>query len=267
MAFAILLNEMVDLPMLEVAPIIAQAENIIYADATRALRDPTGFLAQNLPYNEAENICSQLNNVGIGCFVMDMARMYHPPDYQAVNTAVLQEDGLFVTDYYGGIIGMDWGDFVYMAVGRILPHKKESYTLGSSAEFDLEIRHTFTSPMSSMGGYVPADKGRKKEPSTTKRRDMVDLFFRSPNEAHLRVFSDGFNYGYLGQRIGMSSTQNFRLLVEDIVRFAPHVFGNRGTSSLLGNSPPRHMEYKNERIFDEENLWMLQIVYLNLNQQ
>ena len=93
------------------------------------------------------------------------------------------------------------------------------------------------------------------------------MFLKAPQEAHLRIFGDAFNYGYLGQRIGMSSAQNFRLLAEDIARFAPHVFGNRGTSSLLGNGPARDMEYKNERIFDEENLWMLQIVYLNLEQK
>ena len=78
--------------------------------------------------------------------------------------------------------------------------------------------------------------------------------------------SDGFNYGYLGSRIAASSNQNFRMLIEDIVRLAPHVFGNRGINSLLGNAAAHDLRYKDIRQFDEENLWMLQLVYLNLSQ-
>ena len=271
MGFAVLLNEMVDLPIDKVAPIIAQAENIIYADATRALRTPTGFLVKDLPRHEADSICNQLNNIGIGCFVMDMNRIYRPPNYYTINNAILQEDALFIGDYRGSMTALDWGNLVFISVGHILPHRKERYTLGSSSDTGIGagISATASITMYSMTGipYAPKQETQERKPKSTKAKHVLDMFLKAPNEAHLRIFSDGFNYGYLGPRIGMGSTQNFKLLVEDIVRFAPHAFGNRGVNVFLANGNPKDMQYKNMMVFDEENLWMLQIVYLNLNQQ
>ncbi len=272
MSFAVLLNEMRDIPMHEVAPIIAQAsETMILADVTRALRDPTGFLAKGLPHNEADTISRLLNDRGIGCFIMDENTMYHPPDHQILNTAVLREDSMIISDYYGRQTNIDWSNLVFIGVGKIMPHKKEQYTLGSTSDYDIRPSGGMAILPPGIGGggigYVPNEELRRKKPGKTKARHVLDMFLRAPQEAHFRAFSNAFNYGYLGRRIGMGSSQNFKLLVEDIVRFAPHVFGNKGTSALLGNGPRKDMEYPDERIFDEENLWMLQIVYLNLNQQ
>ena len=265
MGFAILLNELIDFPMDMAAPIIAQGEDIIYADATRALRDPTGFLVKNLPYNEANSICAQLNNIGIGCFVMDMSQFYHPPDYQNINTASINEDAFFISNYYGTMVPLHWSDLIYIAVGKILPHKKEKYTLGSQYDDGFDFSMTQIDTMRGTG-YVPNEPLHKKPAGKTKTRHVVDLFFKQPNESHYRIFSNGFNYSYLGHRIGISSGQNFRMLVEDIVHFAPHAFGNKGIGDFLNNGPPKDMSFKDMRIFDEQNLWMLQIVYLNLNQ-
>ncbi len=162
MGFAILLNEMVDLPVDKIAPIIAQAENIIYADATRALRTPTGFLVKDLPRHEADSICNQLNNIGIGCFVIDMNQIYHPPNYHTINNAILQEDAFFIGDYRGSMTGLDWGNLVFISVGHILPHRKERYTLGSSSDtnFGAGMSTAASMAMYSMTGipYFPKQK-------------------------------------------------------------------------------------------------------------
>ncbi len=268
MGFAILLNEMMDVPMHKVAPIIAQvAENMILGDATRALRNNTGFLAKDLPKNEADAIAQLLNNMGIGCFVMDMASLYHPPDYQSLNTATLQEDGLVTLDYYGRTTGLDWRNLMLMSVGRILPHSKPRYTLGNNTNIDIpQIRMGMYGPTigraARMGSEPPA-----REQQMTKAKYVLDLFYKHPQEVHFRITSDGFNYSYLESRVALNSSENFKLLVEDVARFAPHVFGNRGTNAFLTGGDRRQMEFKDFRVFDDENLWMLQLVCLNLEQQ
>ena len=125
MGFAVLLNEMVPLPLDRVAPIIAKAEHIVLADATRALRNPTGFLARNLLQAEAEMIAAELNSIGIGCFVIDDMTMYRPPDYVLVNTALLKEEGFHALDLYGNTAIFDWKNVMFISVGKIMPHRSE----------------------------------------------------------------------------------------------------------------------------------------------
>ena len=266
MGFAVLLNEMVPLPLDKVAPIIAKAEHIVLADATRALRNSTGFLVKNLLQSEAEMIAAELNSIGIGCFVLDDTTMYHPPEYILVNTALVKEDGFYAIDLYGNTAVFDWRNLIFISIGKIMPHKAERYNLGSdnSGEtFRQAARASFTLatgiPMS-FGETVP----QKKPAEMTKARFVLDLFFKSPQEAHFRIYGDGFNYGYLGSRLSLSSSQNFRFLVEDIVHSAPHSYGNKGLDSFLGRGAQKNTEYPDMKIFDEENLWMLQIVWINL---
>ena len=136
MGFAVLLNEMIKLPLDIVAPIIAKAEHIVLADATRVLRNSTGFLAKNLLRDEADMIAGELNNIGIGCFVLDDMAMYHPPDCILLNTALLKDDAFHAIDLFGNVAGFDWKNIMFISVGKILPHKAERYTLGSDFQFE-----------------------------------------------------------------------------------------------------------------------------------
>jgi hypothetical protein len=266
MGFAVLLNEKMKVPLDKAAPIIAKAEHVIYADATRALRNQTGFLAKNIAQAEAEQIAVELNAIGIGCFVLDESSMYFPPDYYLLNTAILREDGFQAMDLRGNTIAFDWQNLMFISVGKILPHKAERYTLGSDSDFSQPSQYRMLHLPKLGGSIEPTAMEPKKTIEITKARFALDIFLKPPQEAHFRIFGDGFNYGYLGNRIGMASSQNFKILVDDFVRLAPHAFGNKGLDAFLGKSMPRNMEYPDQRLFDEENLWMLQIVWLNLNQ-
>ena len=221
MGFSVLLNEMIPLPLDKVAPIIAKAEHIVLADATRALRNSTGFLAKNLLQSEAEMIAAELNSIGIGCFILDDTTMYHPRDYILVNTALVQEDGFHVIDLYGNTAVFDWRNVMFISVGKIMPHQAEKYNLGSdnSGEtFRQVARASFTFatgiPVMSFGEPVTP---QRKPAEMTKARFVLDLFFKPPQEAHFRIYGDGFNYGYLGSRITLSSSQNFKILIEEEV--------------------------------------------------
>jgi hypothetical protein len=74
-------------------------------------------------------------------------------------------------------------------------------------------------------------------------------------------------YACLGSRVTQRADENFRMVVEDVVRYATQCFGSRGLNAFLEGAPPRTYTYDGIRQFDEENLWLLQKIYLNLRAQ
>lgn len=75
------------------------------------------------------------------------------------------------------------------------------------------------------------------------------LVFRDPSEG-LRLYHEGANYEYLGERKKTSSTANFRLLVEDLLRYAPDAFQTTATQAWLVNGPLSLFAFNSEQEFE-----------------
>jgi hypothetical protein len=119
MPYAILLNELIPLDIQKTARILAKAEHIVYADATRKVSTCRGILAEGLPFHEAESICDELNREGVGVFHMDEDEMYRPDPPRSVNNADCFEEYLNVQDLYGGIHPLFWINVILLSLGLI----------------------------------------------------------------------------------------------------------------------------------------------------
>jgi hypothetical protein len=70
------------------------------------------------------------------------------------------------------------------------------------------------------------------------------------------ITADRFNFAYLqGRRTG-SVSQDFALLVQDVIGFAPSAIQNRGAQALCGG-PPERISYPSKNAFSEEMIWLL----------
>ena len=269
MPYAILLNQLQDLDLHKTASILARAENIIYADATRAVRHCSGFLAKDLSYQEAKMITDELNRAGIGSFFMDMKDIYYPPEQKQIFNADCIPDFFSISDIYGRTTPVFWDNIILISVGRITEQKRERYTLGTANETAQMIEDAgraitgswFTVPTTTSDSFQQV--GRRK----TKVLQFLDIFSKAPQEGHYRIESSSFNYDYLRSRLKPNSDENFKLLVEDLSRYSTKVYGNRGTTALLTGKKPQDIIYQDVRRFDEENLWLLQLIYLNLRRK
>jgi hypothetical protein len=265
--YAILLNEQQELDLEKTAHILAKADNLVYADATRAVRTCTGVLAKNLPYDEAQRIADELSANGVGCFILAMNEFYTPPDARSLTNLDLSPTAFGAIDIYGRVQPVPWDLIVLLSLGRLGEQRRERYTFGEHAAGDAALAVGVAVGF----GVAGAVRRAAQEPQKTEVREdakyVLDLFARQPNEGHWRIEHNGMGYACLGARVTQLAEDNFRMVVEDIVRYATQCFGNRGLNAFLEGAPPRTYTYEGIKQFDEENLWLLQKVYLNLRAQ
>jgi hypothetical protein len=260
--YAILLNELQPLDLERTARILAKASDLLYADATRAVRTCTGILAKNLPYDEATRIADELNTVGVGCFTMAMAEMVLPPDARPLNGIGLTPDLFGPMDLYGGVSPVPWEHLVLLSLGHISEQRRERFTFGAEGFEDTAVVSY------GMGGAIQrAMQDPPKKEVREAAKCVLDIFARDPAEGHWRIAHNGFNYACLGPALTQRADENFRLLVNELVRCATSCFSNNGLIAYMNNEPERTYTYGDTRQFDEENLWLLQKVYLNLRAQ
>jgi len=264
--YAILLNEQQPLDLHKTATILAKAEGLVYGDATRAVRSCTGVLATNLPAHEAEMIANELNANGVGCFVLAMADFYHPPEVRTITQLKLGPESFGPMDLYGRVTTVPWDLILLLSLGHIAEQRREHYTLGDTSgdETLAGMGRAFAGSYSMGVGMASAPYEPPRREVKEGAKSVLDVFTRAPHEGHWRIEHNGFSYACLGPNLRPRAEENFRTLVGELVRYATSCYGNRGLNSFLENAPENTYTYGGIRHFDEENLWLLQKVYLNL---
>ena len=204
---------------------------------------------------------------------MDMNDFYHPPQPYTLQNAHVDPEFFGAIDLYGNIQPYFWRNVVLVSCG--FAGEGEHITSATDIEYygKRQASRSLSYGFSSMGRVISraADGIRKtmradaKSHQPTKVHWLLDLFLKKPQEKHLRIVGNGFNYNCLGQDKVPHSLGNFITLIKKICSYSQHTFSNRGVTGILAE-PPRQIEYDNEKLFDAENFWLLQLVYLNLNQ-
>ena len=263
MPYAILLNELKPLDLQKTARILAKADDIIYADATRAVRNCYGILAMGLPLGEAKSISEELNREGVGVFHMDQSKMYYPEPAVHINNADCLEQCFDVQDIYGRSHPLLWANIILMSLGRIVERKEGGGSGGLTAGPSLGTVITHSVMGIPGRGMVPRPSTPLTPRKITEEEHLtLDIFSKIPQRKHYRIQQKAFNYDYLGHRLKSSAGENFRLLVEDLIRYAKQAYGNGGINAFLSGEELEKMHYNDLDHFDKENLWLLQLIHL-----
>jgi hypothetical protein len=274
MPYAILLSEQKEFDLRTAADILAKAKDFVLADATFRLRNGGGVLLDDLPLAEAQQISNELNNAGIGCFHMDMKDFYNPPQPYTLQNAHVDPEFFGAIDLYGNIQPYFWRNIVLVSCGFV--GEGAHITTATDVEFygkrqaGRSMSYGFGSPMGraisrAADGIRDSMRADKKKHKEKKVRWLLDIFLKEPQEKQLRIVGNGFNYNCLGDEKVPHSLGNFITLIKKICSYSQYTFSNRGVTGILAD-PPQQIEYDNEKLFDAENFWLLQLVYLNLNQ-
>lgn len=264
MPYAILLNELKPLDLQKTARILAKAENIIYADATRSVRNCCGILAQQLTFQEAKSISEELNREAVGVFYMDQSKMYLPEPAVHVNNADCLEQCFDVEDLYGRHHPLSWTNITLISLGRVVERGESGSWACSTGGAGIGVRRILGGPLFGRGMIAPAPVEPSPRRKLTEEEHLfLDIFSKQPQKRHYRIEQKNFNYDYLGERLRASSAENVRLLVEDVVRFAKQAYGNRGINAYLSGTEPEKLNYNDLGHFDKENLWLLQLIHLS----
>ncbi len=266
MSYAILLTEHQKIDMERAARVIAKARDIIYGDATRVIKEEFGILVRNLPRDEADSIAAELNSIGASVFVMNMEEFYHPPSERLVSVGECLPECFMERDLYGREKPILWDNITLLNVGRITETHRERFTTGGQPEGGALGKLVSRASRMTFGGAIRhyvRHKAEEKPAPQTEIKQFLDIFTREPQEGHIRIEATRFNYGYLGERVRQSSHENFKLFVEDVCNYARRAFAGRGLHALLGREAETNMDFPSLNSFDDENLWMLQLIYLS----
>jgi hypothetical protein len=148
-----------------------------------------------------------------------------------------------------------------LSLGRVV-ERKQATTWGGSPGGAALRRTMVPGPLFVSGVIAPTPVESSSRRKTIEDEHFIlDLFSKEPQKHHYRIEQKAFNYNYLGERLQANSVENFRLFIEDLVRFAKDAYGNRGINAYLTGEELEKLDYNDLEQFDNENLWMLQLIH------
>lgn len=213
-------------------------------EAARACRKGFGLVSIPLKQEPAEDVAKALDEAGYPALAISSEQVVKPPKPVVLPTGAAQEEGLLApANTQGDARVLPWSliRIVCVACVKPAPEAGEGGMLG--AEIKEQDSPTLESALGTGVGllgllsvagpagvlvgmkgalakFKPAPEKLVK-PKTAEPEDWLELFGTEPL-LRLRIRRGNFRYDYLGPRLAPTSRANFKLLLGDVARFAPH---------------------------------------------
>ncbi|MHC4469698.1 MAG: hypothetical protein ACYS99_01930 [Planctomycetota bacterium] len=258
-AVAVVLESDLTLPVPDVGAEIARALGRPLADVTRALRRSRGIVALDLVEKDAREVARILEARGTRCRLVPEEDLPELPDPTALTDADPEPAGLRIQAAgQGAPHHVPWSRIEILAVGlvtfRIEPPPSP---ITSPEEADLEdyVRGWGVGSVGTWG--IPRDDraARMKRKAKEKTVHALDLVTGVPTDRY-RIVASQFVYDYLGERLALTSLENFRTLVLDIANLAPETLLTGSTLSYLDGARPGSHRFRTPQEFDGYVRWV-----------
>ncbi len=237
--YALFLHEAKVLDPERVASGIEAVSSLTRADAPILAQRGHGVLIDGLSHDDARAAQAGLADHEVAAEVVEQSWLMLP--YPLVcRKVVCTPQALRVYDFYGGATEVPWQRLAVLATG-FFPESRR-------------VKVEDAKVLAGQGRYTVKVIEAKYKFRDTDRL-VLDLVLRGPSE-RIRIISDEFDYSYLGSRRVQSSPDNFKNLVADLARHAPHAMPNRGTRTLLKEGASI-VRYPNSIRFERETCWHL----------
>lgn len=222
-------------------------------DAYTVAKDAFGILLKGYTYENANRMVSALQAQGIETEVVDESLLPKMP--QGPNTTRIDFDpaGLTVYDAINRPVPVEWQKVVLIAAGRVpLTEFKRIRTETQSTEFDPS--HF------ARGGYGVRPRMNVEYETKEERQEhlLLEIILRgTPARYSVDVGrSAHLLFGCLGERKSSNLKTNLTLLIQDLLRFVPHVAINQGAYYFRENAAEPFV-YPSKNAFYEEMIWLL----------
>jgi hypothetical protein len=237
-------------------------------DALSLGRDALGILARGFELELATGLQESLAREGIAAEVVEDASLPPLPETFALSHLDCTTDALLVYDSLGRVASLEWSDVWMIASGKVTVQEFREVTTAMPDHVS-EIGYKVMESVDGRLSYTDPHRLGKKQVHTEVR--SVD--HATKEEAHdrhlLEIFLTGGGirysinadkapllFAYLTDRRTGDFSRNFNLVVQDLVRHAPHAALNRGANFVAENMEQPFF-YPNKIAFYHEIIWLL----------
>ncbi|MEW6302635.1 MAG: hypothetical protein AB1705_04135 [Verrucomicrobiota bacterium] len=224
-------------------------------DAQILGRDAFGILVKVHTAEEANTLVGALRGEGVGAEAVPGKQLPELPAPKFVKHLACDAKALTIYDPIDRECRVEWTQVALIAAGNVRMTEFNDvwrdHFLSSTGEF-------FHANRDLMGNRLDHDRNPKLETREERHPRLlleiiltgaVQRYSIKADENAVRLFD------YLGERRAASPTQNFALLVQDLMQFAPQAVPNRG-AYLLRNGQAA-FDYPSKNAFHEEIIWLL----------
>jgi len=250
-----------------VAGALSQTRAMHMVDAMNQAKKRPYIFDAGCTLQQAKALWELLHKEGVESAIVPMDYFTTIGAAHMLNNANCLPGSFEIQPLTGPPLQIDWKELAMISYGRV-KHRQRKLPGGT-------VGTTGPGPMATLASAVvagpvyaayrashPIVKQDAKPKDQTEVHDCLDIFVGYINNdefaAHFRVFAGKFYYDYLGERRQPTSAANFRLFVEDIVRYASDAILTDDTRQFLARRPPGK-PIEGFDIFDEYNRWSVAI--------
>jgi hypothetical protein len=257
MGFSVLLSRPEHLQFDKIAQVLSRRDGSPLLDARRGAKRCWGFLGEKLEEPRARLLVAAATEAGLGTLLLEDSEVPPYPVPENMRSGRAAEDGLRFT------VGS-------AAEERLLPWPELKLVCAAGLTERISVRKTVKEGPS--GGEqlarvgvtlltgIPLGLGKSKEvQKTSKEQELflhMDLAFRGKEAMAFHINPEGFNFTGLGGRKQPNALGNFRLLLQDVARFAPAALKSRGAAGILAGQPFNAHGYDSADDYEKERRWL-----------
>jgi hypothetical protein len=232
--------------------ILADKLNLNRADAMRLVSHAPGIIPFSLTHRRATRLARTLASVGVQVGVWRDDQLPDLRELCQVHKVACQAEGLAT---FGmrcePLHWVPWSHIELISVGEFPRETKEICQFGPTW-----LSVSAGAVRSIVIGYHRTGTHVRKEPA--KALPVLWVVRRRPIQA-ICMQQDQVNYEYLLDRRRSSARANFRLLIDDLTRFAPNATITPATRSFLRYARPGEHFFASTHQFRHYTVWQLMI--------
>lgn len=261
--FAVLLKSPEMLRSPAIAQVLARFLAIPSPDATQKAMSGWGIVADKLDELKARQLSDQLQAAGVSNIIIRSQALILPAAPQNVGAMVMTPQKIQLSLRKGGTIEMT----------------PEAVSLIAAAGFDEETFKkvkvhegpTTGERLASAGILIatglPIKFGKKSQDvektlHSTETHYFMDLCQKQPPQ-RFRIDAQAFDYSCLKERKQFNALGNFKVLVSDLLKWAPKSPVNLGGRVFAANKPLHEAGYRSMVDFEREMAWQLTLNEIN----
>lgn len=230
--------------------ILADALKLHPTEAMRLVSHTPGVIPFALTRLRARRVAKTLASVGVEVGVWPVQRLPNLSQPCLVHKMDCRADGLATVGLRGEPLHwVPWDLIELVSVGAFAGESKELTLFGPTW-----LSASAGALRSLVAGYHRSGTHVPKVVRTS--RPELWIVRRRPVQA-IRILHDRANYEYLGDRRAPSARANFRLLIDDVLRLAPHATRTPATQSFLVYDRPGQHCFGSAQQFMEYTAWQL----------
>jgi len=223
------------------------------SDAHTLANDAFGILVNNLSPTDAMTLQGALQAEGVETALVLQSDLPQLPPTKFVHQMDCLPNALVVHDAIGREFPVPWDQIMLIAAGSVRLTVFEQQRVTPSQSPLQSALESWSAGLRGRSMSQPAPEYVSRE-SHVPRLLLEVLLARAV--MRFQVEAERFRFDYLGERKRPELSENFALLVQDVMKFAPQAMVNRG-AHLLRENTTTVFEYPSKHAFHEETTWML----------